>query len=356
MEDLSRSGLPYEYRSGRSADVVGAEAYEKACSIMIPPRLPIAHVIASVNRSHCFLRHHAMAAEDAMALAECLKINQVITALDLVGNNVGEEGAASLMRALTLGGRIKELDLSENNIGSTLSTAHISRLRRQQMKIDSEYNANAPALSLSSSCARGRLFAEALQNNYCLVALSLSKNNLNNAFVNRLCTVLVGEREVTNGTAVVPNTTLHTLDLSHNRITGAGAASALVCLAVRSGLRKLLLAWNKLGNSGARMLLSGIARDDGEQGDCDLVHLDLSFNAIGDEQSCPQCRAEKRAVLEEKQKKAKAKAAAKQREKEKELEKLTGKKVIKPRPKPKPRARKGKGKKKKSKLKKLNLI
>ena len=67
--------------------------------------------------------------EDAAAIAEILKVNDVLTELRLCNNEIGNTGAASIAKALKVNGMLTALDLMSNKIGAAGTTAIAEALK-----------------------------------------------------------------------------------------------------------------------------------------------------------------------------------------------------------------------------------
>jgi len=63
-----------------------------------------------------------------IAIAKALEVNRVLTTLDLVNNQIREQGAAAIAEALRGNGVLTELDLADNDIGDKGATALASAL------------------------------------------------------------------------------------------------------------------------------------------------------------------------------------------------------------------------------------
>ena len=69
------------------------------------------------NSKELNLSYYDLGAEGAKSLSEALKVNTVLTNIDLRSNNIGDEGAKSLSSALKVNTVITTIDLGFNNIG-----------------------------------------------------------------------------------------------------------------------------------------------------------------------------------------------------------------------------------------------
>ena len=64
-------------------------------------------------RDHCVRR----GLEGAIAIAEALKVNAVVTTLDLRWNNIRDEGAKAIAEALKVNAVLTKLDIRANCMG-----------------------------------------------------------------------------------------------------------------------------------------------------------------------------------------------------------------------------------------------
>ena len=61
------------------------------------------------------MRWNKIGDEGANAIAEALKVNAVVTTLDLSGNNIGVEGAKAIAEALKVNAVLTKLNLKYNS-------------------------------------------------------------------------------------------------------------------------------------------------------------------------------------------------------------------------------------------------
>ena len=62
------------------------------------------------------LEQSGLVPASCVAIAEALKVNEVLTHLDLENNRIGDEGAKAIGEALRVNGVLNHIDLSSNNI------------------------------------------------------------------------------------------------------------------------------------------------------------------------------------------------------------------------------------------------
>jgi len=92
-------------------------------------------------------------------LSEALKINRTVRELNLVGNNIGSEGAGALLEALKNNNTVTTLDLEGNNIGEN-NLQEIENLLERNRKMKDVYsgkNTNTDDIKMTLSFSLNRL-------------------------------------------------------------------------------------------------------------------------------------------------------------------------------------------------------
>ena len=181
--------------------------------------------------------------EGAKALADALKTNTSLIALNLSNNNVEDKGAASLADALKTNTSLIELNLSNNNVEDEGAEALADALKR---------NTSLTELDLSDIIvgdAGVASLADALKVNTSLVSLDLRYNEIN------------AEGAEALADALKRNTSLTELNLSYNNVGDAGAASLADALKVNTSLVLLDLRDNEIGDEGAEALTESLQRN-----------------------------------------------------------------------------------------------
>jgi hypothetical protein len=151
--------------------------------------------------------------EGAKAIAEALKVNEVVTTLDLRGgNNIGDEGAIAIAEALKVNAVVTTLSLGSNNIGDEGAIA----------------------------------IAEALKANAVVTILSLGGNSIGD------------EGAIAIAEALKVNVVVTTLDLAWNKIGDDGAVAIAESLKVMAAVTTLFLGGNKIGDEGAKVIAESL--------------------------------------------------------------------------------------------------
>ncbi|XP_069474635.1 leucine-rich repeat-containing protein 34 isoform X4 [Ambystoma mexicanum] len=189
---------------------------------------------------------------DTMVLAKVLANNTFVKGLDLRFNTLTDTGAEHIGKLLQVTPALSHLNLMGNDIGAegaefiaralhhTQSLIALATVLIQNRTIKS-LNVNRPILySLQEEVTIH--FSGMLEVNYCLQELHLSKHEMSDVAVERLCEGL--ER----------NFTLRFLDLSCNRITCDGVKCLATLLKQNTALEILDLSSNRMEDDGAMHL------------------------------------------------------------------------------------------------------
>ena len=147
--------------------------------------------------------------------AEALKSNQTLTTLDISSNNIGDVGAIAFAQALNINQTLTTLDISHNNIGDE----------------GVEY------------------IVEELKTNKTLTTLGINNNKIGNIGARALAVVL----------GKGGNTTLTTLDISHNYYIGdEGAKSFAEALKINESLTTLDISATNITRDGVQAIITSI--------------------------------------------------------------------------------------------------
>ena len=94
------------------------------------------------NLTNLDLFHNSIGAEGAIAIAEALKVNAVVTTLRLNDNNIGPEGAIAIAEALKVNAVLTELNLRLNSIGpeGAIAIAEALKVNAVLTKLDIRIN------------------------------------------------------------------------------------------------------------------------------------------------------------------------------------------------------------------------
>jgi len=194
----------------------------------------------------------------AAAIAEALKVNKSLTALDLWDNNFSDAGAAALAEALKVNKSLAVLHLYNNSIGDAGAGALMEALKASKSLTKLYICQN----SIGAAGAAG--LAEALKVNKSLTKLYISWNSIGDAGAAALAE------------ALKVNKSLPTLDISSNSIGDAGAAVIAEALKVNKSLTTLDITYNSIGAAGAAVLAGALKVNKS------LTTLNIHSNSIGD--------------------------------------------------------------------------
>lgn len=179
------------------------------------------------------LNHHGMGVRGALAVAECLKVNDKIRSINLGDNWLGDAGCEAMAEVLAVNVTLTSLSLASNRIGKPGAQALASKLA----------------------------------GNVSLAELNLRGNHLDDRAALALAT------------AVGSNNALTRLDLSYNHLGEEAGRAFGEMLTTNGALLELSLRWNGLGKKGGAALADGLRRN------YLLNRIDLSWNGLGDEGS-----------------------------------------------------------------------
>lgn len=194
------------------------------------------------------------------ALADSLRVNKSVTALDLGGSELGLPGAEALAQALRNGScPVEELLLSGARLGDEGSALVCESLRKN-------YKVCLVNLASNGLCVRALdALAPVLAAKRCaLLELILSANQIGLGGVQAL------------SSALATNTSLELLDIASNPLGDAGVAALAAALAANTTLIELTLSAAQFGDVGAAALGRAFGAKSA------IRSLDVSHNGIGD--------------------------------------------------------------------------
>jgi Ran GTPase-activating protein (RanGAP) involved in mRNA processing and transport len=244
------------------AESTGVHVYIAACERL--GIIPVQQFIAMMGGESVSLKHRGVGAVGGVALFECLRVNRCIRSLDIQDNQLGlgvdadAGGLDHIAEALEENSLLTLIDLSHNNLSSR-GCAALSRALAA--------NTSIAELSLrgnSMGDLGAQAFAQALAGNKSITKLDVSDNGIDELGGVALAALLAGCDQ------------LRFVDLSWNSIRLAGADAVTDALRTSKVVR-LNLAWNGLGDRGARSLASALADN------AELQFLDISKNNLREE-------------------------------------------------------------------------
>jgi hypothetical protein len=199
-------------------------------AIAIAEALKVNAVLTKLYLRNNYIHVHVSRVSGAKAIAEALKVNAVVTELDLGANNIGNEGAEAIAEALKVNAVLTKLWLVSNNISADGAKAIAEALKVNTVLTKLELGSNniGPEGAIA--------MAEALKVNAVVTELDLGANNIGDE----------GAEAIAEALKV--NTVLTTLVLNSNNIRVDGAKAIAEALKVNTVLTKLQLIDNKMGD------------------------------------------------------------------------------------------------------------
>ena len=257
--------------------------------------------------------------EEAIVIAEALKVNTKLTTLNISANNIGVAGAQALAEALKVNTTLTSLNMSMNNIGYAGAEALANALGKDGNRTLTTLNINYNNIGVEGAIA----IAEALKENTTLTTLNIGGNYIGDVGIQflaealkvntRLTTLDISGTRIGDGgmkdlaDALKVNTTLRTLDISNSNIGAEGVIVLASALKDNKTLRTLDISYNNIGVAGAQALadmlkenkkltkldiiktsigvegVKAITEALGKDGNNTLLELYISRNGIGDQ-------------------------------------------------------------------------
>ena len=252
-EELAELGIPSEEEllenypfpiiRDPSSDDSGRDAYCAKTKEFDFFMFPIDSVTTLFDLQVLNLRHCGLGDKGAIALAECLKVNQNITELSLVDNWITAKGGDALLEAIRHNTLITKVDISENRLG---------------------YRAG----QLGQEVELGDLLHKLLRNDTrCkqLKTLSLRANHIGDRDMEKICD------------ALSTNTWLHNIDVSYNELGPASGKALGAMIAANMDIRSIDLQWNQLRGLGTFSVIN-----DGMMDNNTLRRISIAWNGAED--------------------------------------------------------------------------
>ena len=211
----------------------------------------------------------------AAALASALRVNEVLTELNIGGNEIGPEGAKAVGEALAANRVLTNLDLSWNNIGDEGATALASALEVNGVLKILDVRRNEISGDAAQPLATAVLASPSLEI-FGSVPLKELRANTLDQLVLRLKSLGVPEALVL-AKLVEGSRVLTSLDLGINDLTEEAALGIVRVERQRNKLTSLGLARCRIGPTGAAEIAEYVS------GSGVLKSIDLQYNSLGDE-------------------------------------------------------------------------
>ncbi|XP_075007558.1 leucine-rich repeat-containing protein 74A [Calonectris borealis] len=249
------------------AGITGAELYLEACRLL--EVVPVSHFIQNLAKPYINLNHHGLGPKGVKAIAIALVSNATITHLELEDNCILAEGAICIAEMLRENSSLQELNISNNHLDTAGAEAiasllldNLSYLHALQLSGNNFGEETAP------------YFAEALTGNYRVKELDLSHNEFYEKGGQLLGQMLASNTTleildlswnhlrrkgtVALGTGLRGNGALKILNLSWNGIGNEGALALGEALKVNNVLVHLDISNNQINNEGVKKLCRGL--------------------------------------------------------------------------------------------------
>eukprot|EP01064_Diplonema_japonicum_P002204 TRINITY_DN11407_c0_g1_i1.p1 TRINITY_DN11407_c0_g1~~TRINITY_DN11407_c0_g1_i1.p1 ORF type:complete len:423 (+),score=142.92 TRINITY_DN11407_c0_g1_i1:34-1302(+) len=241
-EDLL-SGYPFPVVKDPSSDDTGRDAYRAKAKEFDFFMFPINSVTTLFDLKVLNLQHSGLGDKGAIALAECLKVNNTITELTLIDNWITTKGGHALLDAIRMNTYITKLDLSENRLG----------YRAGQVSGDAELGVILHNLLKNESKCKQ------------LKTISLRANHIGDKDMDKTCDALSG------------NTWLHHIDLSYNELGPLSGKALGAMLAANMDIRSINLEWNQLRGQGTFSVIN-----EGMMDNNTISKISLAWNGAED--------------------------------------------------------------------------
>lgn len=208
--------------------------------------------------SYLLLNNKQLDDDDAVVIADELKVNTTKTSICLSDNNIGARGAVALADALKSNTTVQHIDLSNNNIGAAGAVALADSVKS---------NTTVEEILLFNNnigAAGAEALADYLKSNTTVEQIILFNNNIG------------ASGAVALADSLKSNTSVNTINLSSNNIGADGAAAVADFLKSNTSVKTINLSRNNIGADGA------VALADSLKSNATLKEIYLSSNNIGD--------------------------------------------------------------------------
>ncbi|NXI94820.1 LR74A protein, partial [Psophia crepitans] len=254
--------------------ITGTELYLEACRLM--EVVPVSHFIQNLAKPYINLNHYGLGPKGVKAIAIALVSNTTVTHLELEDNCILAEGAICIAEMLRENSCLQELNISNNHLDTAGAAAiaglllnNMSYLHALQLSGNNFGEETAPyfaealmgnyqvkELDLSHnefSEKGGQLLGQMLASNATLEILDLSWNHLR-----RKGTIALGAVAKISLLSLEGNAALKILNLSWNGIGNEGALALGEALKVNNVLAHLDISNNQISDEGAKKLCRGL--------------------------------------------------------------------------------------------------
>ncbi|CAF0872415.1 unnamed protein product [Rotaria sordida] len=235
--------------------------------------IPSTHFLRHINNETLSIRYCGLKPINIKVMVPSLKINTIITKLDLRDNGLGSRGAVYISQLIKDNEYIVELNLSNNDIGlqGCKALSRVLRSNRTIRMLHLEGN------RFNDDCTP--YFAEVLSQNEYIIYINLNKNLFENETSGRLFGQSLAENQTIEEfhfgwnrlrakacgyfiKPLVSNARLTILDLSWNGASLLAAKAIFELLKKNSTLEKLYLDNNQFNTECATYIGKGLAKNE----------------------------------------------------------------------------------------------
>lgn len=244
LTEIKQAGLTIQKREiaikdDKNIKIVQSDELEALIRWNIPFDILSFNQLSHITLSSCEIYHDEME-----KLSHFLSSNPILTSMNLIRNDIGENELVILGKSLKINSRLEHLQISENPIGAAGAESIRDILKSKNTSLKSIYLTKCTEINKKWKHYEGtfdkqaELIAEGLITNTSLKTLSLDRNNIKND----------GARSLSE--ALKRNETLTYLDLSHCEFGATGAKHVAEGLKMNRTLEFLNLNVRKLLWSG----------------------------------------------------------------------------------------------------------
>ncbi|KAJ1493051.1 hypothetical protein T484DRAFT_1930045 [Baffinella frigidus] len=253
VEALVAVFAQYSFGHVRTIDLSWNDITDKGCQALA------GLLRASPKITRLNLAYNSIGEAGITVLSEALIANNKLLFLDVRGNKVGDHGGLEIAKMLCANKSVRSVELGNMDLGHRTLTMLGEALKRNGAL--THLNIDRPLLFSAQEEAIEQV-AMGLRHNKALLSLSIKQAGIRARGCYLLCDNLA------------LNSTLHTLDLSSNKLPEDAGPSISKLLTLSQSLSTLHLANNQLGDRGCTALSDALATNR------TVTDLDVAYNSI----------------------------------------------------------------------------